>query len=105
MTEQSSALELRLRQTFVDLRPPDGAPDALRGRVAAVPEPAARAGWRTPARALARAMAVAAVVAVVVGVVALRPTPVPLTPGGPGTAPNATFDPMIEGPGILLYSV
>jgi hypothetical protein len=105
MTEQASAMELRLRQTLFDLRPPDGAPDALRSRVAAIPDTAARAWWRMPARALAGAIAVAAVVAVVVGVVALRPTPLPVTPGGTGTAPPATFDPMIEGPGILLSSV
>jgi len=105
MTEHSSAMELRLRQTLVGLRPPDGAPDALRARVATVPDTAARAWWRTPARALTGAVALAAVVAVVVGAVAVQPTPLPVTPGGPGAAPPIPFDPMIEGPGILRYSV
>jgi hypothetical protein len=105
MTEQPSALEVRLRSTLVELRPPHGAPHLLRARVAVIPETQARTWWRTPARVFARAVALAALVAVVIALSALRPTLGPVAPGGPGAAPPAAFDPMIEGPGILRYEV
>jgi hypothetical protein len=101
MTEPTSAVELRLRETLLQLRPPDAAPDALRARVAAVPEARPRAWWRPAARALAAALAVAGVAAAVIGLVALRPAFGPIEPAGPGANPPMPFDPMIEGPGIL----
>jgi hypothetical protein len=102
VTEQLSAIELRVRRTLVYLRPADGAPAALRARVEAIPDAALpRAWWQAPARTLAGAVTVIAVGAVVAALIAFRPTPGPVTPVGPGAAPPTPFDPMIEGPGII----
>jgi hypothetical protein len=89
-----------LRAALAELRPADGAPPALRRAVDAIPA-VAHSRWDALRRVLPAAAALAVVV-VAVGLVMdgrLRLGPGPVGPGADG-APDPTFDPMLEGPGI-----
>ena len=98
--------EALLRARLGDLRPVEGAPDVLRSRVESVPE---RLGRQHPVRRLLGGHAgtlivagLAAAASLVLLAVAIRPGLI--APGPGGVAPTATFDPTVEGPG-LLYGV
>lgn len=105
------SLEGALRGMLAARRPVDGAPAALRGRILAIPEqirPRATHGSLRPvariAGGVAALAAAAAIALLMVGALASRPV-VPDVGSSPAAdAPVATFDPAIEGPGIVTRS-
>lgn len=100
--ELEGRLEDRIRASLADLRPGDAAPERLRARIEQLPERFGRPGIVGRIVAMRRSLVALAVVAAVATVAALAVslTPLrPLTPGG--NAPNPTFDPSVEGPGLL----
>jgi hypothetical protein len=98
-------LETRLRDALGGLRPTEGAPPALRGRIDAIPARLGARGLGWTLRRIARSplAGLTVVAAATFGVALLigRPVMAPLPPGGVVANPPA-FDPLIEGPGILL---
>jgi hypothetical protein len=100
----SDAFEARLRATLIDLRPGEGAPASLRGRIDAVPEQLGGNGLRSRIRGLLASPLAAAttVAAISLGLLVAygRPVPGPATTGGVNPTP-AVFDPAVEGPGIV----
>jgi hypothetical protein len=105
--ESTDIVELRLRRALADLRPSGPAPDDLRVRVQGVPHHVGATGLRASLRRLVVAPASVAVLAAAASIVVLTFAIHPiLTPPAttPGTAPAASFDPTVEGPG-LVYGV
>ena len=107
MTDQgSSDLELRLRSALARERPPDGPSEALRARIAAIPEigpVASRLGrWRWMRASLAASLTVLGLALVSVAIWlrgGARGSLVP-APGAGGNPTPMAFDPAISGPGI-----
>jgi hypothetical protein len=99
-------VEGRLKAALADLRPVDGAPASLRWRVDAIPDriddvgrlSRLRRAFSTPA-AFATLLALAAIAIVAVS---FRPNIVPPLSGG---APEPSFDPALEGPGLLYGQI
>jgi hypothetical protein len=106
MTRSASLdpIEARLRAALVDLRPANGAPAALRARVDATPDRIGSRGLAARVRSLAAMPAFVAVVvvaaAIVIAAVSLEHAVAPDNIGGAGSQP-VTFDPALEGPGIV----
>lgn len=101
MSEQLSdgLLEARLRAALADLQPVNGAPARLRARVDDIPNAAS-----TSSRWL-RSLFLAGTAAAGMGLIALLAAgrlqlAMPLPGPGAGNAPDPTFSPSIEGPGI-----
>lgn len=104
------SFEGALRGMLAARRPVDGAPAELRGRILAIPERIRPGAARRPspvariAGSVAGLAAAAAIALLVVGALASRPV-VPDVGSSPAAdAPVATFDPAIEGPGIVTPS-
>lgn len=105
------SLEGSLRGMLGERRPENGAPAELHERVARIPEEVGLRAGRGSSRLVARIAggmaglaAAAAIVLLVVGALTSRPV-VPEVGSAPAPgAPVATFDPAIEGPGIVRPS-
>jgi hypothetical protein len=97
-------IEERLRAALEDLRPADGAPNLLRARVAEVPGRVGSTGVLALIRGLLVTPSTAAVLiasaAIVVLAIAFRQAVAPAIPDV-GGAPAPTFDPTLEGPGLI----
>lgn len=97
-------LEARLRGTLEELRPADGAPASLRSRVDGLPEHMASPGFVGRLRGLLVSPSTVAVVIAGAAILALAVAfkgGVPAPYDNVGGAPHPTFDPTVEGPGML----
>jgi hypothetical protein len=105
MTSEAT-LEVALRSVLAEQRPAHGAPSGLRERVAAIPEVLGARRWFLPPwlgrlAPVGASIASVAAVLVIVAIASRGPGIGPVPGGGPGSAAPATFDPTLEGPGIL----